>query len=73
MSRHNAKNSANRNQSLAVVLSNPHIKPRTLISANAWMSAEHHKRHAQAFANAFGQPITIVTKRGRRLAYAEPE
>jgi len=59
----------NSNQSLAVV--SP--KPRTLICYSAWLlSPKQHERAAQNFADEFGVPVTIVTERGRRLAYAEP-
>jgi hypothetical protein len=66
-----AKNSANRDQKLGVVLPSRHFRPRTLIAGSVWNKA-HHERLAQTLADRFGQPITIVTKRGRRLASAVP-
>jgi hypothetical protein len=65
MSRRN-ENNANHVTGLAVV-------PRTLISPNPWMSPRHHKRQARYFADKFGTPVIIITKRGRRLAFAKPQ
>ena len=47
-------------------------KPRTLICSSSRPDPERMAREGQHFANEFGAPVTIITPRGRKVAYREP-